>query len=192
MRPPKKVPPEALFRELCQFPRASRDLDYKIRGIEGFELRVRSLSSLEFFRARDLAKSDKDVAPCLLSACLLADGELAFPDYREIYALCNEEVDSLFAAASDILVEISPIFAVVDVPAWTAALVDGAKHGTNIYTAHVMSECVHISGGVERTVRIPRPDLYYGLPTRELTDGQLLSFYAARKAIDDIEKSKEK
>lgn len=190
--PPKSIEPAALFRELSSVPRASRKIDHRIRGAEGIELSVQSLSSHEFFLAKDAAGKGQDNTPYIVAACLFADGERAFCEPSDVFGLIEEEVRSLFQQVASVFSEISPIYCMIDYDAWLFALLEGSKHPSNLYTAYNMALCVDNVVGAERTITHPRPDLYYGLPMREITDGQILAYFAGKRAIDEIRKAEEK
>ena len=189
MFPPKNIKPEVLFRRLSAYPGSVQDIAYKVTGAEGVSLSVRAMASHEIYSLID----DADDKPAgIVCATLLADGERAFSSPEEIFRLHKEEVASLYQEVAEALISISPLYSSIDHVKWMAVLKKGAIHPTNISTALAMSECVDTLVGGGGTIRLNRPDRYYGIPVREMTDGQRLAFNAAREAIDEIRENSEK
>lgn len=146
------------------------------------------MSSHEIYSLIDGAK---DKAVGIVCATLLADGERAFSCPEEIFKLHKEEVDAIYSEVSVALSEISPLYASIDHVEWMKVLKEGALHQTNVSTTWSMSECVDIVAVGDSTIKLSRPERYYGIPPVELSDGQRLAFSAAREAIDELAKKSE-
>jgi hypothetical protein len=189
VKPPKKVLPEVLFRRLSAYPRSTQVLGYRIAGAEDVVLSVKAMASHEVYGFIDGAK---DIPTSVVCASLLADGEQAFSSPSEVFRMHKEEVDTLYGEVAEALASISPLYASIDHAAWMAVLKEGAIHSTNAATAWAMSECVDTAVGASGTIRTNRPDRYYGIPVREMTDGHRLAFSAAREAIDELREDSEK
>ncbi len=79
---------------------------------------------------------------------------------------------------------VSPTYVLSDVAEWHRVLVAGARHPTNWWTVREMANCVDVSLGPGQAFAHERPDRYFGLPVRELTDGHLMAYRAARAATE--------
>lgn len=102
-----------------------------------------------------------------------------FSSVEDIGALTIDESESLLVEASIALSTISPTYSrqsVDEADAWTNVLEAGAKHHSNT------AEMVLLGGAVQYGFHgiTHRPDLYWGLPLSDLTDGQLMAYRAAR------------
>jgi hypothetical protein len=98
--------------------------------------------------------------------------------------LSSGEVAELCADVLRALSQCSPLYAVSDATQWHAVLKNGAMHHRNYTMAARVASCVDVVGGFQKAYRHQRPDRWFGLPTCELTDGQLMAYDAARSVFE--------
>lgn len=164
---------------------------YRVPGLDGVALEVRALRPLEEAAAYDAvtALEPEEARPRALvaevvAAALWTPKGRAFKNGEGVGALHEAEADELAAAVLSSLDVISPSYRTADAGAWAARLLEGAKTPSNMSVALALGGCVEV--GYRAT---PRPDLYFGLPLRELTDGQWMAYRAARKFVQGLEKA---
>jgi hypothetical protein len=68
-----------------------------------------------------------------------------------------------------------------DVQAWMFALVEGAKALRTVTVS--LGACIDITNGVER------PDWWFSIPLRDLTDGQWMAYRAAARVVREERKN---
>jgi hypothetical protein len=188
--PPPDVPAERLFRLLLGAPRPALPISHRVRGLEDVPLEVRALRPLQEAALYDAvtALEHEESRPRALVAEVVAaslwtpDGP-AFDSGEGVGVLYDGEADLLAAAVLTALDIVSPSYRTAEVKAWDAVLAEGARAPANISMALALGGCVEV--GWRAT---PRPDLYFGLALRELTDGQWMAYRAARAFVQTLEK----
>lgn len=130
--------------------------------------------------SRELAELEHDVA--ILAACLTSrDGLPAVPNARWLEShLTSTGLARLSKQATEALQAIGPVWAAVDLGAWTATLKLGAQHPANYLDAYALGGCIDLVGSGEGTKLLPRPDRFFGVPMSQLVDGHWLAYRAAR------------
>lgn len=176
---------------LIQRERATVPLRYRVRGAESFALRVIALRGDEAADALamgdDIEAGDARASSILCglaAACVYVGDAPAFGSASDVRRLSSGEVSELCAEVHRALSQCSPLYAVSDARAWHSALKDGATHARNYTMAARVASCVDVVGGFQKAYRHQRPDRWFGLPTCELTDGQLMAYDAARSAFE--------
>jgi hypothetical protein len=176
---------------LIQRERASVPLRYRVRGAESFALRVVALRGDEAGDALalgdDIEAGDErslSILCGLAAACVYVGNEPAFGSVANVRRLSSGEVAELCADVLRALSQCSPLYAVSDATQWHAVLKNGAMHHRNYTMAARVASCVDVVGGFQKAYRHQRPDRWFGLPTCELTDGQLMAYDAARSVFE--------
>jgi len=118
----------------------------------------------------------------VLAASLHTPDGLAFPDPADAGYLQADEADALTDACFAALAICSPTYQRSALPAWEAALRDGARDPSNVLDALSLGACVE--HGFAGTT--PRPDLWFGCAIGALTDGQLMAYRAARDVLRSL------
>jgi hypothetical protein len=96
--------------------------------------------------------------------------------------LQEHEAAGLLRATSDALRVISPVFPLSDPEKWGERLQLGA--GVNVSDAIAIGHCYDVALGFGEGRIMPRPDRYFGLPFRELTEGQWFLYRACRAWVE--------
>ena len=184
--PPKGIPNARLFRLLLARPRPWWPLSLRVAAAPETPLHVVALRGVEVEEALDAAKAhggedahfDRFKLEVVARALHTPDGR-AFGSADEPGALTDTEGEALVGAVLEGLAIVSPTYARSTVAAWEAALRDGARAGANLHEAVLLGGCVqHGWAGLT-----PRPDLYFGAPLADLTDGQMMAYRAAREVV---------
>jgi hypothetical protein len=155
--PPEGVDPAALFRRLCEAPRARRPLGFRLPGAEHLAIEVRALRPGE--EAEALA-SRGDVAAELAARALWTPAGRAARSAAELGELGELEHRALVSEVLVALAEVSPSYGRSDTTAWMRALREGAAHPSNFSIAYALGSS--IDSGFSRNT--PRPDRYFGMP----------------------------
>lgn len=172
--PPDGIEPAALFRRLCQAPRAQIEIDFRFNFIDDLQLYVRALTALEFADALNAGPS------ALIAASLFTADGPAFSCAQEADLLTELEEAEALTAVLDGLGECSPMYSTCDTLNWSSVLKKGADHGSNVSLTHSLGGCV--DAGFERYVE--RPDRFFGVPLMCITDGQWMAYRAARNVYE--------
>jgi hypothetical protein len=182
--PPRHVAPERLFRLLLRSPRAALPIALPIAGALAGAFRVCAIHPLDEAEAIERHATAPEpvrlhLVAAELTALALHEGDArVFADGAELSRMLRErEATALIRAAIEALDVISPSFRRIDLDAWEARLAKGALAGANAHQARLLDACVENGE--------PRLDRYFGLPLGQLTDGQWLAFYAARRTLDE-------
>jgi len=176
-RPPADVSASALFRLLLAVPYAERPIDYRLRGAEDVSLSVRALRSCDeadLLEEADVLEADRRANALLagyVRLALIADGERAFRDERDMGALTTEEVRALGRQVVAALVRISPSYLRSDLESWMARLREGAAAPNNAPAREMLGSAT--------------PERYFGRPLCELTDGQMMAANAAYGIVNE-------
>ena len=195
IKPPDGISSSRLFRMQLGVPRPLLAIEYRIPGIEHIDLFVRGLRSIEEAEAFDSA-AITDVEDAKVSAgtsTLIAKslcnehGGLLFHDNNGPMSLLEDEFIDLLRAVSGCLDVISPTYLRSDIEKWGARLLEGASVVSNIRESIKMSYCVDHSD----KYMVLRPDRYFGIDPIDLTDGQMMAFYAGLGAIKRLKGSNE-
>ena len=185
--PPADIPPARLFRLLIGAPRPRLPIGWRLDVCPDVPLYVVGLRGQEELGAVDAAEGIEPtesrvsrILSELIVLSLMADGAPVFRSVDELEGLSLDEFGSLIVEVSNALSVVSPFYArrsAVDAVAWDAALETGAQHPTNVNETVLIAQAVE--HGFSRNT--PRPDLYWGVPLCQLTDGQLMAYRAARE-----------
>ena len=143
------------------------------------QLQVVGLTSHEFETAMDADPEPIRAVDHILAACVYQNGRPAFGGVGSVRALSERELQRLAVVVTEALSRVCPIMSRCDYMAWLKALEQGAGDPSNAFTAHAIADCVDYAIGASQARVTLRPDRYFGLPLRSLTDGQLLAFRAA-------------
>lgn len=98
--------------------------------------------------------------------------------YQQLTSLDSRACDGVVAAVVGVLRHVAPLRATVDLLAWEATLRRGAEGGFNSFHLSRVEPCVERRKDSWAT----RPDVFFGIPMCQITDGQLMAFDAACKA----------
>ncbi len=195
--PPTDVPPDRLFRTLLAVPRATEAIAFRLDAAPSVAFCVSAVTSLEIADA--VAWSECDVPelkalrlPQALAAAAvkLSNGQHAFDSPEDVGALEDAELRLLTKAVVKALSRISPTISRSDRDAWVKVLVEGASAPGNILTAMSLGNCVDVASGFSSSVTTPRPDRFFGVPLRQLTDGHWFAWMAARKIVERTQSGK--
>lgn len=156
-----------------------------MRGAEAIKLSVTGLRARDLHTARDNAPgdlSDDDqaiwVATEMCAKSLYGDGLIAFRDGQQLRELMTEsETHRLLATVQEAWRTIAPLQGSCSLE-WKVQLELGALHSTNLADSLLMSDCVESVPTEKGSRFIFRPDRFYGVEVRKLTDGQLMAFDA--------------
>jgi len=183
--PPADLTDAQLFRLLLQTPRAIAPLDFELRGARGAFF-VRAIRRLDVNRINDACEAERPAVRGWLVrrelvALTLCDrhGTPSVRDSRELGALDHDELQGLTTAVQQQLQRISPLYGHSLVDAWERRLEDGAGAQENRGAADVLGSCCEMAG----RLFVPRPDRYFDVPIRELTDGQWMAYWAANNHV---------
>ena len=161
-----------LFRLLLSVPRPTLPIPFRFDGIDA-RLSVRGLLGSELAAAIDecadvtpAAVQRSTVTAGIISRALLADGR-PFLTASDVADLPDSEAKRLRAAVMPALDIVSPMWARCDLPAWTAAICEGAHHGSNVLASAIV-------GATDK------PERYFGLLLNEMTDGHWIAYRAVR------------
>jgi hypothetical protein len=193
-RPPENVPKHLLFRSLIAVPRPRTPLAFRVTCAAHIPLHVRALKSLEYsevIEAADLVEIEQlttsELTAGLVSACVYTPRGRAFGSAREVLGLGGEELAALGLEVLEAIHRVSPVYQRTDADAWRMALKEGAQHRSCFFEALSMYRSCDRVG--MNAVAFERPDRYYGLPVRELVDGQLMAYSAAVELVSSIVRS---
>lgn len=189
--PPKGIAPARLFRLLLGTPRPSYPLAWRAEAAPDIPLHVVALRSLDVEAALDAAKDaapkgehiDRFTAEIVALSLHTPEGR-AFRSAEEAGALLDSEGAALTAEVLSALAIVSPTFVRSDTTAWGKALGEGARTASNINAALALGSCAEHGWGLST----PRPDIFFGLPIVDLTDGQLMAFHAAREVVKSLQR----
>lgn len=192
--PPKDVPPERLFRQLLAFPRPVVPISFRFVGIQHPPLTVCALRADEANEAFDAASGRSgeaytEAALCGLAArSLRANGVRVFQSLEDVMSIPSTEFAELMSAFADVFFAISPLFRHSNAAAWHEKLLAGAKAVESLTAVKALGTAYDLAGGIDKPRIIPRPDRYFGAPTRELLDGHWMAYRAARAVYEEYEK----
>ena len=188
LAPPRDVPPERLFRLLLRRPRPVLPLVFRFAFAPHVALAVRGLTAYEDAEISDVPPDDPTgrslIARRLIAAVLLADGRPAFTDADAVGGLTEHEIAALGDAVVKAAHVVSPMRNKVDLAAWDDALQKGARHPQNIGVTMAIAAATEPLVAPQKLLRLSAPERYFGAPIADLTDGQLLAYYAAKAAMD--------
>jgi len=180
--PPADVAPARLFRLLIRTPRPTWPVNYEIPGVEHGPLHVRGLRGLEEADAVDTAESFESLEVRYsrlrshrIYLALCAEEGLVFRSADEPLLLAPREFDALSRAVEDALLRVSPTYARSHFTTWMKRLEEGAGAPANIAITMSLGRCIEVGLGHAAE----RPDLYFGIPLCDLTDGQWMAYRAA-------------
>lgn len=126
-----------------------------------------------------------DYAVALFAAVVVTrDGHPVFASEDAAGSLAEGEALALYGATRRALDIIAPSFSSADAKLWKTAMADGARE--NMAIAHRMHSCADVSLGYGASVRVGRPDRFWGKPVCALTDGQIMAFSAGLEVIASI------
>jgi hypothetical protein len=112
----------------------------------------------------------------VVSRALRADGcELSV---EELNNLDDTSFDELAEHVVNALRVVSPTYGRCDWQAWETRLKIGADHPRNISDTVLLGASVSEYG--------ERPDLFFGLPLADLTDGHLFAYRAAKRVVEKL------
>ena len=185
--PHSTISPAKLFRLLCGGPRPRLPITTRLLVARSTPLFVVGLRGVEEQEAVDMADGMKPeslrlnrVVAEILVRCLWTPEGPAFSSADDLGLLGRTEGDTLHAEAARAFLIVSPTYprqSARDGEAWSRVLEEGARDASNLH------EMVTLGGAIEYGYRglTPRPDIYWGVPLCQLTDGQMMAYRAARK-----------
>jgi hypothetical protein len=168
---------------LVALPRPVLPIAHRIRGAEHIPLAVRALRSGELGEAHD-ATGLRLPAQLVTAALVLDGGGPAFDAPEQVMRLPELDLLELGVAVGEALRTISPNALTSDTGSWEEVLAKGCVAPTNAYDAIALGGCLEVSWGMGRKAVhvVHRPDLWFGVPQRELLDCHWLAYYAAVRA----------
>lgn len=185
--PSSTISPARLFRLLCGGPRPRLPLSTRLAVAPRTPLFVVGLRGVEEQEAVDaaegivppVARVDRIIAEILVRCLWTPDGP-AFSSADDLGLLGQTEGEKLHREVSRAFLMVSPTYprqSADDAARWSDVLEQGARDPSNLH------EMVTLGGAIEYGYRrlTPRPDLYWGIPLCQLTDGQLMVYRAARR-----------
>ncbi len=184
--PPRKFDPGRLFRLLAHPDRPRLPISHRIRGAENVPLEVRAPTCCEFHEALE-APEHPDGMPwrAIIAATVWSGDRRAFGiSGVSVGQLTEAEFKHLRDQVRKALDVIAPMAGRCNEPAWIAALAQGAAHTFNRRQTGLMAASRDLVIGYSSSVRMFRPDRYYGKPLAQLTDGQVMAYSAACDLID--------
>lgn len=181
--PPKDIPPERLFRLLTN-PRPVVAISHRVPGAENVKLSVRSLSAREWSESFDvdseieLVRNGRSCAE-VISRALLADNNLAFRTADQVQELPEDSLLPLYAAVIDALDRMGPPRWRRDEGSWLKKVREGAMHVSNATDLFAIGTSYDVGG----STILDRPERYYGISVRDLTDGHWLAYRVCRDVL---------
>jgi hypothetical protein len=176
--PPKHIPAKRVFRLLSGVPRPLLEIEYRIEEAKNIQLFVQGLRGVEEAAALDAVEGIANeeakyssLAAELIQKSLLTSRGPAFYSVNDVLKLKEYSLKPLWVAVRKALGIVSPTYSNANVIQWKFFLKEGASSHGNIVEAMKMSSC--------------DAQEYYGLPMREVTDGQLIVFEAARDYFNE-------
>jgi hypothetical protein len=158
---------------LSDVPRPKLSIEYRIARAKNIPLTVQGLRGVEEAAALDAIEGIENeevkystVAAELISKSLLTPRGPAFLCAADVMLLTDIEMRALWQKVRESLNIISPTYANANILAWKTYLRDGVSSHGNIVESFKMSAVSAYE--------------YYGIPLRELTDGQIIVFEAAK------------
>lgn len=173
------LPAAHLWRLLIVTPRPWVAIDLSEYGSKVPLRVVAPLPSDELaaFNHHDPEAVDEYLARRVVLSLYIEGGRRVF-SYSQLTSLDSRACDGVVATVTEALSTIAPLRAGVDLLAWGATLKRGAETGFNSFQLARVDPCVERRKSGWAT----RPDVFFGLPMCQITDGQLMAFDAARKA----------
>lgn len=188
MYPPRDVPPERLFRLLLRRPRPVLPLAFRFPFAPDLALSVRGLTAYEDACIGDVDPDDPTrksvIGRRVIAAMLLADGAPAFAGPEAVGGLTEYEIAAVGSAVAEAAAVVSPMRRRVDRDAWDTALQRGAVHPSNIGLTVAVASASEALIAPRALIHVAAPERYFGAPIADITDGQLLAYYAAKAAMD--------
>lgn len=174
--PPSNISPGKLFRGLLRTPRPVKKLDVRLDVAPDVVLFAQALTPIEIATVRDADPSERE--GYFLALSVVDDfGARVFATPGQTSHLLDHESDALLSAVRDAHHAIAPTYDFSDITRWDAVLQEGAKDFASFSLTIAIGAACEITP-FKNPYR-PRPDLYFGLPNAELTDGQHLAFLVA-------------
>ena len=177
---PKNIAPEILFRQLLETPRPKRKLNIQLFDLDLF---VYAMSSHELHECHLLDVENINAA--IISKCVYLKNDRAFKSFETVKRLSKPEYESLKNQVFDTLVEISPIFNLIDIPDWLKYLEKGATHPSNYVITQCLGSSCDLVSLPDRVLFKDKPEEWFGIPKKDLLDCHLLAYQVARKIYKD-------
>ena len=184
--PPSGIAPARLYRLLTARPRPTWPLAFRFGFAPDTRLWVRALRGAEEEAAVDAAEGIQDphqrlarIRSELVAITVWTPDGPAFGSADDVGGLLQHEADQLGQQVLAGLATVSPTYGRSAWRAWAKALEQGAEHPSNIADAMLRGQCADQGAGGST----PRPDLYFGAPLADLTDGQIMAYRAAREVV---------
>jgi hypothetical protein len=178
-KPPRDVAPEKLFRLMLEL-RPSAPVKFKFRDLSQYDLVATALPAVAVAEAHG-ADVDATVAGLMARSLSTADGLLVFSDPDDVSDMTHEEYGALSRAFVESFSGICPSGWLLDRASWMDALTTGAKHHSN-GSAVMLLGSAYEAVNVGKHIRlVGRPERYWGVAPRELTEGNLMCHAVARR-----------
>jgi hypothetical protein len=171
------VPPGKLFRLLLRRPRPVLRIDYRLDVASHVTLYAQALTAPERAIVQDAEPAECDSLYLWLSLVDVA-GAPVFAHREQTHHLQDHEVEALIDAVVKAHRVIAPSQNTCDYKAWQEALVAGAKDPYSFAMVQQIRHAATRDAQFKKPFQ-PRPDLYFGLPLADITDGQRMAFLAA-------------
>jgi hypothetical protein len=162
---------------LLRRPRPVLRLDCRLDVAPTIALYAQALTAPERALIQDAEPAECDAVFLTLSL-VDADGLPVFTRREQTHHLQDHEVDALVDALLKAHRVISPSRASCDVKAWEEVLTKGAQEPASFALVQQIRDACSRDANFKRPFQ-PRPDLYFGLPLADITDGQRMAFSAA-------------
>ena len=184
--PPPEVPPARLFRLMLRRPRPWLAIDLSIAGIRRGVSCV-ALTTRDWAEVWDAHEDQPEEAREhwrqieVVARSLHLEGKplgMGAPELAD--SLHDYELTRAVQALSPALATVSPQRGTYDPEAWMRALRTGAREIRNERRAFALA----MSFDPGWSHNVPRPDRFFGVGPDDLTEGQWIAFFAARKAFD--------
>lgn len=126
-------------------------------------------------------RDDEWMTCAVLSVALHhSTGKRIFPSAEYIADTFREvEIADMYSKVRDLFWGISPLYGWSDWESWQKVLKEGAEDASNNCQAMALGSSFEITG----TKIVDRPDRYWGMPLREITDAKWMAYRAARDIV---------
>lgn len=177
---PSKVAPERLFRALAGRDRPSWQLP-EWHGVSGLSVCALSGSELDeiipFGQVLTEVASSESRSTLISTTLVDHTGARVFGSASDVGHMMERDADTLFALVAEALCIISPTYGRSDSAEWRRTLRRGAEHPGNRALCRAAIESFEVVP--PSATFLPRPQMFFGKPLADLTDGQWWAFDAA-------------
>lgn len=181
--PPKDVAPERLFRALAGQPAPRWPIMgewCRVAGLFAYALRGCDLADMSRGASTEMQRA-ASVSAILAGQVRDETGARVWGSAAELDAVYTSDmVEHMWRDVGRALAVVSPVYGRCDRDEWKRALEAGARHVSNEGLMRgIAASRLMLPMMTKKPLYEQRPDLFFGLPTQALTDGQWMAYEAA-------------